>query len=196
MNSEVAGALSEARRALGEIDERANLGAWMEIAALNFNGSRHHASPWGTYFGPMGSREVAGKTIYFPDIEEVSASCLNHWATRANTVKHPILKARYSDLFWDFGNKIKNQRRNPEMARIAIDAYLASVSITVRKEIDDRFLATIRAIDLAVTISDENRKRSACKALLELHREAINSDQGRWWYAADRLIDDKNAVAN
>jgi hypothetical protein len=62
-------ALGNARRSLHNPTEAENFGAWAEVLAFALASGRLSASPWGTYFGPMGSgTDKDGKTTYFPDI--------------------------------------------------------------------------------------------------------------------------------
>jgi hypothetical protein len=112
---------------------------------------------------------------------------------RAKTISNPVLKARYADLSWDMCIVIARTRRDPDMARVAIDAYLASLPAAVLADPHGRFCAALRALDLAVMIRDTARVNSARAELLRLHRDVMTSRQGQWWFAVDRLIEDQNA---
>lgn len=187
-------ALGKARSSLQSPTASENFGAWAETLAFALVDTRMHASPWGTYFGPMGSgTDKDGKITYFPDIADADAQVIAHWSVRAKTATHPVLKARYADLAWDMCTVIAKTRRDPEMARLAIDAYLASVPSTVRTERHDQFVAALRALDLAVMIRDAERIECARVALLQLHQEVMAAHESQWWFAFDRLIEEKNA---
>jgi hypothetical protein len=186
---DVSRALNAARNTLKEPTEAENLAAWSETLAFALTPPSHE-NPWNTYFGPMGSgTSKDGQTVYFPDVAGTPKDAVSHWSHRARTVLHPLLKARYADLAWDMSQLIGQKKRDPEDARVAIDAYLASVPM--RAEAHDKCQATIRALDLASLISDPDRVKSARDALMNLHREAMKADRGQWWYAVDRLIEDK-----
>jgi lysyl-tRNA synthetase class 1 len=186
--------LSKARGTLQNPSESENFGAWAETLAFALVDTRMHTSPWRTYFGPMGSgTDKDGQLVYFPDIAGADAQVIAHWSARAKTVTHPILKARYADLAWDMCTVIANVRRDPEMARLAIDAYHASVPSTVRTERHDQFVAALRALDLAVMLRDAERIKRARAVLLQLHREVVAAHEAQWWFAFDRLIEEKNA---
>jgi hypothetical protein len=43
---------------------------------------------------------------------------------RANEVKHPVMKARYADLVWDFSRPAAQKKPAIMFARTAIDSYL------------------------------------------------------------------------
>jgi lysyl-tRNA synthetase class 1 len=190
----VKAALATARQGLTDPGEAENLGAWAELLAFALVASRHHPSPWNTHFGPIGSGTKGnGEPFYSPDIAGTDAEVVEHWTQRARAVKHPVLQARYADLAWDMSRAIAKKNPDPEMARIAIDAYLASVTQGLRADLHDEFEATIRALDLAEMLKDFARIDAARGALLSVHRKAVERGQGLWWSAFDRLIDDKRA---
>lgn len=187
-------ALSKARQELQNPTEAERFAAWAEILAFTLVGSRTDASPWGTFFSPMASgTDKDGKPFYAPDIADANADVVAHWADRIESIKHPVLRARYADLVWEMASVIAGSRPDPEMARTAVDSYLASVPSTVLPKLYDRFEAVLRALDLACLIRDGKRTASARELLMGLHREAVEAREGLWWLAYDRLIRDKNA---
>jgi lysyl-tRNA synthetase class 1 len=115
-----------------------------------------------------------------------------HWAQRAKGVRHPFLKARYADLTWDLCKVVAGTRRDPEMARLAVDAYIASVSDAILAELYNRFEAALRALDLSCLINDKDRADRARNALMRLNRQAVSEKQGLWWLAFDRLAQNKS----
>lgn len=193
---EISGALAAARKMLVNPPEPDNLGAWAEVIAFNLipNNREHNPSPWQTYFGPIASgTKEDGSVFYSPDIRDAEPSVLFHWAQRARTITHPVLKARYADLTWDMSRAIAKTNPDPNMARIAIDAYLDSLTKKLRSDEHSGFKAAIRALDLAITINDIPRCDAARTAVLLLHRQAMDIGKGMWWKAWDRLIEEKRA---
>ncbi len=187
-------ALSKARQGLEGASEAENFAAWSEVLAFTLVGNRTAASPWGSFFAPLGSgTDKDGNTVYFPDIADATTAVIDHWAGRARRITHPVLKARYADLVWELAPVIADTRRDPEMARLAIDAYLASAQPPVLSELHDRLETALRAFDLASLIHDGERTGAARDRLLALQREAVEAKAGFWWLAYDRLIEDKNA---
>lgn len=187
---EVQSALAQSRSSLQEPSEAENHGAWAEILAFSLTTNLHKGSPWGTHFGPIASlKDEAGKVFYRPDIQSADKSVLDHWKQRAVTVNHPVLKARYADLTWDLCEVICGERRDPDMARTAIDAYI--VSAAAPTDAFDRFESTLRALDLAGLIRDNVRIEQALSYLVHLHGEAVAKREGPWWLAFERLIFDK-----
>jgi len=119
------------------------------VLAFSLVGNRAEASPRGTYFAPIASgTDREDNTVYFPDIAGTPSSVISHWSGRAKSVAHPILKSCYADLAWKMPTVMGELRRDVEMARLAIDTYLASTSSDIRPQILDRSQAPLRAIDL------------------------------------------------
>lgn len=111
---------------------------------------------------------------------------------RARSVTHPILKARYAYLVWDVGPVIADEPRHPDTARVAIDAYLASLGHAHPPDLHARIGAASRALALATLINDAQRIDVARTAMMVLHREAVTA-RSQWWDTFDRLIDNKRA---
>jgi len=187
-------ALVAAREALVDPGEPEKLGAWAEVLAFALVETRTHRSPWGTHFGPFASgTKENGETFYSPDIAGMDADIIAHWTMRARTTRHPVLKARYADLAWDMSRAIAKTNPDPDMAKIAVDAYLDSLAQGLRLDTHDEFEAAIRALDIAEMLRNARRIDLARSALLQLHRKGIEAGKGMWWKAFDRLSDDKHA---
>jgi len=185
-------ALVTARGAMTNSTGAENLGAWAEVLAFALSENGTSSISRKTYFGLASSDPKDDATVYSPDIAGAETEILALWTQRAKTLKHPVLKARYADLAWDMSRAIANSRPDPEMARTAIDAYLASLAENLRSNAHVRFHAAIRALGLAAMIRDAARVELAKNALFRLHREAMAADQGLWWIAIDRLLDDRS----
>jgi lysyl-tRNA synthetase class 1 len=186
--------LNRARQALKKPSKGENLGAWAEALAFALSTHRSDSNPWNTYFGPMATMvDAEGKTRYVPDVSGTPAEVLDHWVQRADSLKHPVLKARYADLAWDLAYVIGKRRRDPATARKAIDAYLVSATEQFRPEDHYRYNAIERALDLAILLSDAGRIDAARAAYMALHREGMNENKGSWWRAFDRLLTEKKA---
>jgi len=188
---DIARELNAARSAMIDLHEPENNGAWAEVLAFGLATGRHE-NPWNSYFGPDGSGTYAdGRTFYSPDIAGTPAITVDHWASRARSLKHPFLKARYADLAWEMSGLIGKRKRDPEDALIAIDAYLDA--IPGMAEDHEHLQFAIRALDLAVLIGDRERSDRARTALMGIHRRLMKTPHGLWWYSFDRLLEDSKA---
>lgn len=100
----VANALNAARQQLTNPSGQENLGAWSEVLAFGLSNTRRSKSPWNTYYGPvMSGTNGDGTPFYSPDIAGADPKVIAHWTSRATSLKHPVLVARYADLIWDLG---------------------------------------------------------------------------------------------
>lgn len=187
---DVSGVIQEAKKDLEGFDSLHTGAMWAEIIAFNLIAASGK-SPWETHFGPIGTLEDReGKIHYSPNIADASLGTVEYWESRARESKHPVLQARYADVVWDLAKVMGEKQRNPQMALLATDAYLASLPL--RRELYDKFHAAARALELAILIKDEERIERARKALLALHHDAMAAGH-HWWFAFDYLIDNKQA---
>ncbi len=188
---EVQRALGTARGTLVNPTDAEKLGAWAEFLAFTLSDNATDSRSSKTHFSLVSSDPKDDATVYSPDLAGAEAEILSLWTRRAKTLKQPVLKARYADLAWDLSRVVAHVRPDPEIARTAIDAYLASLADNLRADAHGRFHAAIRALNLAATIRDVARVELARMALLRLHREAMAAEQGLWWIAIDCLLEDK-----
>ena len=47
----------------------------------------------------MSANRADGSVVHVPDIAQADAATFEHWRARAKEVGHPVLKARYADLY-------------------------------------------------------------------------------------------------
>jgi len=110
---------------------------------------------WDTYYGPlMVMRNEEGKLMEAPSIKLVDDAMLSYWAKRAIQSRHPILKARYADLVWDFSRQVTGEKADPTMARIAITANVEIAERHLCMHDFDLPEKLKRALSLALQIND------------------------------------------
>jgi lysyl-tRNA synthetase class 1 len=186
----VQGTLAGVANGLGELSEAELPGLAAEVLAFNFVGQNERTSLWGTHFGPMMTGEDRkGNFVCSPDIAQVDPVILQYWSNRATAVGHPVLKARYADLAWDFA-PVLGEKRNVDTVKIAIDAYVAGSGPQYRDGLHARLRSAVRAFDLAMQIKDAARSDAARATLMALHADAIMKNEPVWWIAPSRLLRD------
>lgn len=174
----VQAALSSARTKLE--DKIASGEAWADLAAFAFQAEQEDREPWGTYFGPMATWKMEdGSLRYSPDPRDVTAEIVVHWEERAEALNHPVMKARYADLAWDFARNAANKRADVRFAHIAIDSYMKSVSDSKNADDHDDVEALKRALVLSTRIRDANRTSAVKDAMVA--RFHIEIDKDCWW---------------
>lgn len=130
--------------------------AWYdEVAAggmMLLNGDEE--GPWGLDFGPiMQGQSTTGTLLTHPNLERLDLQTLDYWRNRARESTNPVLQARYADLAWVFAEHL-GMRKSNEDARIAIDAYLSSLSILPAELEVDAIQNANRAMSLALSLND------------------------------------------
>lgn len=92
---------------------------------------------------------------------------LKYLAIRARGSKNPIHASCFADVVWDFSEK-----KDPEMARIAIDRYLEAAEIFKHNKWGVEFGEVIkRAASLASMIQDPERLEKVKKTIIEYTRK-------------------------
>jgi hypothetical protein len=100
------------------------------MSAFNFMPSTGpDRSVWGTYFAPsMTATNKDGTEVYSPDIRQADGAVIAYWESRSDETRHPILRARYADLVWDFARLVTKNRPQVVYAQSAIDAYIEAIN--------------------------------------------------------------------
>jgi len=113
---------------------------------------------WGTYYGPMAvGQDAEGNRVDIPSLDSVSAEIITYWEQRARLAQHPILRARYADLVWDFGRKVTGTQAPVEMAHIVIDSNVAMVEHRLHASKGIVPVKLRRALSLALSTNDSQR---------------------------------------
>lgn len=148
------------------------------------------SSPWGTYFAPLFEIDAVSTAA---SRDSIGIHTIAHWKKRANEVRNAILKARYADAAWDFAKIVKGERRDINMARSAIDAYiesskLAGVGINAITRLK-------RALSISLSIGDVERSNSVQDALVDLYQRIADPlKPGIFTFLFDSLIDVPNVT--
>lgn len=150
---------------------------------------------WGLYFGPAISfpTEDGGRQDC-PSLQDVTAPVLDYWGKRAREAKHPILRARYSDLVWEL-KQVAKVNCPPDLPRIMIDA---TVDI-VEKRLYEHSIFVVpklhRALSVARALKDSAKIEKLHDAVLGFE-DLIAKDelQGTWGFSFDMLLKEKHKV--
>ncbi|MFC1937883.1 DUF4209 domain-containing protein [Chloroflexota bacterium] len=163
-----------------------------EAMAFDFwENYRNQETGWGTYYGPMFVFSNAdGTATEWPSIKKVTEQIINYWTDRAKTAKHPVLRARYADLVWDFQKVVTSGSPHYSIAHIVIDStieiaqrncYAPEVNVIRKLE---------RALSLACALNDSNRIEKIADTILA-YEDAITDDSklGLWGFSYDLLFE-------
>ena len=166
---------------------------WMEEMTFLFSESgRRGESQWGTYFGPFitGTNETG--QYESPSIKQVTPEIIDYWKKRVADVKHPVLKARYAGLVWDFSEAIIGKSADVIFARTRIDSILEMVSSDFNKYDIDVFSKLEHALSLSLSLRDEERTGKVVAAISQFEEKiAVDDKAGLWGHSFDLLFNKK-----
>jgi len=151
---------------------------------------------WGTYFGPMIVwRNENGTVTKSPSIKRVTPEMLDYWAKRVSETNHPILKARYADLVWDFCKTVTGKPASVDMAWAAIDAIVEIAQRNCHKHEVDVITKLRRALSLAASVNDTKRIETVRDTTIAFEdKVAVDDKPGLWGFSYDILWQHKKVT--
>jgi len=162
---EVAGRVSAAAKNIAtptpEEEKAANAERWAFHFMPQTNGE---LTEWKTHFGPI---FVSGD-FRNPDIAWIDEPTLKYWEMRMTAVQHPLLRARYADLVWDFSKPAKKLKAPVLAAQVAIDGYVAASRLSDNNTTMPAADRLERALKIALGIGDKTRAEQARDAFFDL----------------------------
>jgi len=166
-----------------------------EIMAFDFmEDYQNSKTGWGTYFGPMFVLPNKEKrAVEVPSIQDITPSIINYWEKRANKSRHPILKARYADLVWDFSEKVKGVKPSYTMAVIAIESIIEIAEKDLHKYQINVITKLRRALSLALSLNDKELISKVKDTIIAYENKVAEDDKpGLWGFSFDLLLKNKN----
>jgi hypothetical protein len=168
-------------------DERR--GAWAEVAAFHFvPADGPDREPWGSYFKPIRTgRTSEGLPTYSPNADDIDPEILEYWEIRASLTQHPLLRARYADLVWEFGRLALGAKANTGFAWVAADSYLITVERRLVEHEAQAWRFIDRALEIAIRLHDQGRVRRAKTVLFEFFRAQQEAGRLTMWWKPDEI---------
>jgi hypothetical protein len=150
-------------------------------------------SGWGTYFGPLFVLpNEEGKMVEYPSIQRITPEIISYWEKRAKESTHPIFKARYSNLVWDFSEKITGEKPHYSIAQIYIDSIIEIAEKDLHKYSVDVIKKLERALSLALSINDKERINRLIETIISYEKKIGEDDKpGLWGFSYEFLIKNK-----
>jgi len=150
-------------------------------------------SEWNTYFGSMyvlPNKE--GKMLVYPSIRKITPEILSYWEKRAKESKNPVFKQRYSNLVWDFSEKITSRKPNYSIAQIFIDSVIEIAEEDLHKYEVDVIRKLERALSLGLSIKDKKRIDKLIDTIISYERKIAEDDKlGLWGFSYEYLVKNK-----
>ena len=152
---------------------------------------QNQATGWGTYYGPMFvSSNEDGTAIESPSIKKVTKEMIEYWTERAKITKHPVLRARYADLVWDFNKVVTNEPPHYSIAHIVIDSIIEISQGNHHTRKTSIIKKLKRALNLAILLNDSSRAERIRDAIID-YEDSITQDSklGLGGFAYDFLFE-------
>lgn len=146
---------------------------------------------WGTYFGPMFVFDNGdGTATESPSVKKVTEQIIKYWTERAKTTKHPVLRARYADLVWDFNKVVTNESPHYSIAQIVIDSIIEIAQRNCHKHETSVIKKLERALNLAILLNDSSRIERVTDTIVD-YEDSVTQDLklGLWGFAYDLLFE-------
>lgn len=173
-----------------------NILLWEQMAFDFCENYPEDKSGWGTYFGPMfvlPNKER--KLVQYPSIHKVTSEIISYWEERAKESNHPVFRARYSNLVWDFSEKIKREKPHFSIAKIFVDSAIEIAEKDLHKYPTNVIKKLERALSLALTINDKEHI-AKIKNIIICYENKIAKDAklGTWGFSYELLIKNKKVL--
>ena len=165
-----------------------------EKMAFEFRENRpDEANEWGTYYGPMMSGPtVDGQYFEYPSIRKLTPDTIAYWGNRASKASHPILKARFADLVWEFSKLVTESPSDVSMAHIAIDSRLEIAQSDLHAHKTDVIDHLRRALFLSISLNDSARIDKARSTIISYESKVAEDEKaGLWGFSYDLLVDNR-----
>ncbi len=166
---------------------------WEQMAFDFTENYPNDKSVWGTYFDSMcvlPNKE--GKMVEYPSLQKVTPEILSYWEKRARESKNPLLKGRYSNLVWDFSERIKGEKPNYSIAQFFVDSVIEIAERDLHEYEVDVIKKLERALTLALTINDEERINKLKNTIISYEEKIAEDDKpGLWGFSYELLVKNK-----
>jgi hypothetical protein len=118
-----------------------------------------------------------GEEWKYPDLEkDFPKEAIEYYKNRANVTNNPVLKARYSDVVWEFNKDVN-------YARLAVRAYLDCCPIYFTNEWDHELADSLdRALTIASIINDQSLIDESFKKHYELIKQLVEKRRFRYLF--------------
>lgn len=148
---------------------------------------------WNLYYGPLCTYVVndTQEEVSIPRLEDVTLEILEYWENRANLVKNPLLKMRYTGLVFVFKKKLFNVEPDYRLIKLAhIHALFDVVNgdYCHHKSIVLKYAE--RALELSIGFRNKELQNKSVEVYYNAHKRYTQNDMksGIWGQIMQSLI--------
>lgn len=166
-----------------------------ESNAFFFSPRRKEDAPFPGYFQPpMWFTASDGSTVYSPDPASLTSSAIALWREHLQGCVHPVLRARYADLLWEFQKQVDGTRPPLQYAQTAMDAYLTAAA-QVDAASHEVVVWLDRAISIATSVGDQARLAAGVQRAITWVQSTGAAQNARSYVFLFEAIYDNKGVA-
>jgi lysyl-tRNA synthetase class 1 len=181
ISSHVFDRLRERGTSRAEIDR-----IFRSLAPLEFHECHAVTSPWDSFFAPKMAAEEGRDE--FPNLALLNSENVDEWAEVAESVEHPLLKARFADAVWELGRRLGSARKDRyRFGRIASESYLELAGRTGNNPLEI-INASARNIRLAIKLGAGDLVGHGFEFLMQYADSVEQAHVGLWSAPFDRLL--------
>ena len=156
------------------------------IAFTLFEGNNPERSGWPTYYGAEYGI-VEGVKYAAVELNMITADVVGHWLQRAQACNHPILKARYSGLAWDF-KRVVGADVPFAIALLNVRALIDAVNRCLVTQQRYGFIKLTRALTQSLAFKQDDLTQEAVAAIMNYERTLKDEQRGRFGFSYDLLV--------
>jgi len=181
ISSHVFDRLRERGTSRAEIDR-----IFRSLAPLEFHECHAVTSPWDSFFAPKMAAEEGRDE--FPNLALLNSENVDEWAEVAESVEHPLHKARFADAVWELGRRLGSARKDRyRFGRIASESYLELAGRTGNNPLEI-INASARNIRLAIKLGAGDLVDHGFEFLMQYADSVEQAHVGLWSAPFDRLL--------
>jgi len=181
ISSHVFDRLRERGTSRAEIDR-----IFRSLAPLEFHECHAVTSPWDSFFAPKMTAEEGRDE--FPNLALLNSENVDEWAEVAESVEHPLLKARFADAVWELGRRLGSARKDRyRFGRIASESYLELAGRAGNNPLEI-INASARNIQLAMQLGAGDLVDRGFEFLMQYADSVEQAHVGLWSAPFDRLL--------
>lgn len=132
-----------------------------------------------------------GERVY-PDITEVTVFMMQYWQHRAEFSTHPILKARYAGLVYEFSLRVSGQKVSHKISIMFAKALLDTVKQNLIEVFAYKTEKLKKALSVALKMNNINLVNEVKDTILQLEESVPMTETKNFWtFSFDLLLNVK-----
>lgn len=152
-------------------------------------------SQWGGHYQPSSFIRVEGRYDPFPSPTDISEEALNQWIRLTDTSSHPVIKARYAGLLYDFTFLVSGKKVAADLAKRYANILADTVDQGLYKQIKYATKKLGKALEIALYYNDAVLQERIKKLAFELETNIPVQEEHTYnGFTFDLFVDAKKKI--